>query len=265
MKLLLFSEVIQMAKTREDILKALRNVDYSIDERLKLVEKLVTDAASIPYTNANHPEITNVKQALDLLLYQETVIEMVSAPNNFGNYEIGSSISAPNTISWTSNNTLRNKRMVVSGGSSINQVIADNVNQFTFGSPMNVTTSFTLNANDGIKDVSKTMSFTFTNRVIWGSSISTTYDVTLINSLQNYRLSTGRNVGNITANAASGEYIYFCLPTSYGVPTFTVNGFIGGFEAVNNVNFTNRYGYTTEYTIYRSDNPSLGSLTINVK
>ena len=61
------------------------------------------------------------------------------------------------------------------------------------------------------------------------------------------------------------EYIYFCIPVKWDTPTFNVGGFDGGFFKVAEINFTNKSGYTEPYSIWRSDNHSLGSQSVTVK
>lgn len=64
---------------------------------------------------------------------------------------------------------------------------------------------------------------------------------------------------NVTAN--TDEYIYFCLPESYGTPKFSVGGFDGGFDNVGTVTYTLNQ---TNYIIWKSTNPNLGDTTIKV-
>lgn len=64
--------------------------------------------------------------------------------------------------------------------------------------------------------------------------------------------------------ASEGEYIYYCCPTAYGTAIFSVGGFDGGFSKVATIEFTNSSSFTESYDIYKSDNPNLGSITIQV-
>jgi hypothetical protein len=85
------------------------------------------------------------------------------------------------------------------------------------------------------------------------STISSTDLTSLSKAIQGAKSKT------FTVNASGEEYIYYCIPSSYGIPIFTVGGFEGDFSKVNE--FT--YNGTTYYA-YRSDNKNLGNTTVVV-
>ena len=129
---------------------------------------------------------------------------------------------------------------------------------------INKDTTYTLNATyAGTITKTKSVSIKFYNGIYYGKSTSTTYDSTLINSLQQV-LSDNKN-RDITVTANEDEYIYYCIPSRLGTPTFIVNGFSGGFARVNTLVYTNSSGYGENYDIYRSDNDNLGETTITIK
>ena len=70
--------------------------------------------------------------------------------------------------------------------------------------------------------------------------------------------------GNFTANAGAGQYIFFCYPTKWGVSSFKVGGFEGGFELLGTVEFENAQGHTENYYVYKSANANLGNTTVTV-
>ena len=111
--------------------------------------------------------------------------------------------------------------------------------------------------------VTKSATLNFYNGVYHGKSSSTNYTADLIKSLT--KTLTNTRARNITVNAAAGEYIYYCLPTRLGVPTFAVGGFEGGFDKVQTLEFENAAGYTESYDIYRSGNAGLGNTTVVIK
>lgn len=111
--------------------------------------------------------------------------------------------------------------------------------------------------------VTKSATLNFYNGVYHGKSSSTNYTADLIKSLT--KTLTNTRTRNITVNATAGEYIYYCLPTRLGVPTFAVGGFEGGFDKVQTLEFENAAGYTESYDIYRSGNAGLGNTTVVIK
>lgn len=124
--------------------------------------------------------------------------------------------------------------------------------------------TYTLNATS-TNNVSKSKSGTvkFYNGIYYGKSSSATYDSTLINSLT--KTLSDSKARTITVNAGTGEYIYYCLPTRLGVPSFNVGGFDGGFKKVATINFTNSDSYAEDYDIYKSTNANLGNSTVVIK
>lgn len=67
--------------------------------------------------------------------------------------------------------------------------------------------------------------------------------------------------------AEEKKYIYVLLPQrTIGTPKFSVGGFVGGFEKLDDIeDFTNESGYTgTSYYVYKSTNAGLGKINISI-
>ena len=82
-----------------------------------------------------------------------------------------------------------------------------------------------------------------------------------VSALQ-FSLLTSGYTGSYTITAATGEYLYFAIPTALGTPNFYVGGVEGGIALVSTTTYTNTYGVTVAYSIYKSDNPSLGTIAV---
>ena len=109
------------------------------------------------------------------------------------------------------------------------------------------------------------MGFYFKHPKYWGASvIPDSYDNNFILNLSGYELSDSK-ASKFTVNASINQYIFFCIPSSWGAPIFNVGGFDGGFYKITELNFTNKSGYAETYAIWRSDNQNLGSQIITVK
>ena len=131
-------------------------------------------------------------------------------------------------------------------------------------SNVSTSTTYTLTATSTLDfTTSKSVSITFTNGIYYGTSSSTNYNSDLIKSLTK-ELSTNKS-RTITVNASSSEYIYYCVPVRLGECSFNVNGFDGGFDNVTTISFTNDFGYTEDYRIYKSAQANLGNTTVIVK
>lgn len=125
--------------------------------------------------------------------------------------------------------------------------------------------AFTLGATDKYGNTAEATSYIrFVGRVFYGTATEPEeFDSVFLRSLQNSLLTNTRQ-RTVNISAESGEYVWYCLPSRLGECVFSVLGVIGGFELVDTVAFTNSYGYTEDYRIYRSDNTGLYDLTVGV-
>ena len=220
----------------------------------------VDNLSDLPYSNPSYPNITNAQQAFDELLYTApSIISFTSVPS-VREYEIGSVIIAPIIFNWSLNKTV------------VSQAISNigNIPVGTFTAKYNTSIAsnktFTLTVLDNKNNTAtKSITFSFLYPKYYGAVVEPdVYDNDFILNLSGYRLASSRN-GTFNVNADTNEYIYFCIPTKWGTPTFNVGGFDGGFFKVAEINFTNNSGHTEPYSIWRSDNLSLGSQSVTVK
>ena len=146
---------------------------------------------------------------------------------------------------------------------SFNGISLDNtVRSYTYNDSFSTNKTFILKANDGKKDFSRSIGFNFLNGRYWGVSNSNTYDSNFVKSLSK-ELSSSR-AKTFTVNCGSGQHIYYCIPSNFGTPTFTVGGFSGGFNKIETIQYTNPSGYTESYDIWKSSNSNLGNTTVVV-
>lgn len=111
--------------------------------------------------------------------------------------------------------------------------------------------------------VAKSASVQFLNGVYYGAAaLPASVDSAFVLGLTK-TLSASR-VSSFKANAGAGEYVWYVLPVGIGKCAFNVGGFDGGFALVGTIQFTNASGFTESYYVYRSDNASLGSVTVSV-
>ena len=220
----------------------------------------VGSLSDLPYSNPAYPNITNAQQAFDELLYTAPSINSFTSVPSVREYEIGSTIIAPITFNWSLNKAV------------VNQTISDigNIPVGTFAAQYNTSITsnktFTLTVSDNKnKTATRSITFSFMYPKYYGAVVEPDiYDNDFILNLSGYKLASSKN-GTFNVNAGTNEYIYFCIPTKWGTPTFNVGGFDGGFFKVAEINFTNKSGHTEPYSIWRSDNLSLGSQSVTVK
>ena len=113
------------------------------------------------------------------------------------------------------------------------------------------------------KTIQSSKSIKYMNKVYYGSTNLTTINDSFILSLSNSVLSSTKN-RTVKTNILDGQYFFYAIPTSYGTPVFSVGGFVGGFEKISTINFTNINGYTESYDVWKTVQNGLGELTINI-
>ena len=220
----------------------------------------VDNLSDLPYNNPSYPNITNAQQAFDELLYTApSIISFTSVPS-VREYEIGSVIIAPIIFNWSLNKTVVNQTISNIGNIPVDTFTAKYNNSIASNK------TFTLTVSDNKNNTAtRSITFSFLYPKYYGAVVEPdVYDNDFILNLSGYRLASSRN-GTFNVNAGTNEYIYFCIPIKWGTPTFNVGGFDGGFFKVAEINFTNNSGHTEPYSIWRSDNLSLGSQSVTVK
>lgn len=190
-----------------------------------------------------------------------TKMDEISNPFNINSFSVTPSVAQKGstiniTVKWSYNKDINSQTLN-------NTALDATLREKTFSS-VKTDVTYTLNATS-TNNISKTKSGTvkFYNGIYYGKSSSTTYNATLISSLT--KTLSDSKARTITVNAGAGEYIYYCLPTRLGVPSFNVGGFDGGFKKVATINFTNSDSYAEDYDIYKSTNANLGNSTVVIK
>ena len=217
-------------------------------------------ADAVAYNN-DTISVTNVEEALNKLIadyyYVAPSVTSFTATPAGGTYEIGSTITAPITFNWNYNKDITTQTLTDC------PLVDNTIRTATYNTDITSNKTFTLTANDGKNNVSKNISYSFTNKVWYGSAAEGTYDDTFILGLSNGKLQTSKS-GTYTVTVADREYFFIAMPQSYNNADKLV-GKIGGFETefsrIATVNHTNASGYATNYNIYKSTNASLGAIS----
>lgn len=238
----------------------------SLEQRISAVETGGSvdpedlDASMIAYTNASKPNVTTVKDALDDLMYFDLTINLSSTSAT--QQEKGVSLASV-VLNWTYN------KDVVS--QSVNSVSIPDVEQrtYTVEGPFTSNTTFTLKANDGKKEFTKSLTISFLNKVYWGvGTVTENTGVTneFVLGLSGSKFAASKNaVGTITANAEAGNYIYYAQPASWADPVFNIGGFDTEFELLHTFTLTNASGHEEQYKVFKSGQAGLGSTSMVVK
>ena len=217
-------------------------------------------ADAVEYIN-DTISVTNVEEALNKLIadyyYVAPSVTSFTATPAGGTYEIGSTVKAPITFNWSYNKDITTQTLT-------DCTLTDNtIRTATYNTDITSNKTFTLSVSDGTKTATKSIAYSFTNKVWYGSAAEGTYDDAFILGLATGKLQTSKS-GTYTVTVADREYFFIAMPQSYN-NSDTLTGKIGGFETdfskVSTVSHTNASGYATNYNIYKSTNASLGAIS----
>lgn len=219
-------------------------------------------AETTSYTNANYPDYTNVDLALDALFNKVYYVRPTCSllvDKQGGTFEMGTVISAPITFNWTTNKDIKSQTLT-------GCTLADaSVRSATYNTDISSDKIFTLTVSDDENSASSSVSYKFMNNVFWGSaSIADTYDSTFINALPNKKLTASVN-GTYSFNVAEGEFGFWAIPSNMIISTIWVNGFSADLDYLGTVSYTNVKDYTTEYKLYKTSRPSLGTFSAEIR
>ncbi len=241
-----------LANTIKETNETLQDMKDSIDKDLENLSKGIL-VENIAYSHPEYGDISNVKNALDKLLYTDLVI-LFNTTQPLVN-EMGSTISDL-TFTWEYNRVINTQNI---DGIEIHK------DSRIYRYPSNITTdrTVTLSVNDSVKDYSKSISFTFLNGLYYGVANESEYNSEFILNLSKKLTKTKETT--FTVNSGTNQHIFYCIPVRFGTPAISVDGFSGGFDKVATIEFTNASGYTEPYAIWKSTNSNLGNTTVTVK
>ncbi len=207
------------------------------------------------YTNDAYPSIETVQDALDSLLF----FTMTASLSGGSNAEYGGSISAVDLV-WSYNKTITAQEITGTGSST--PLLADRAQTVT--GPFTTNHTWTITGHNGAESPVGSTSLTFLSKRYWGvSSDENLDDADVIGDL-NDELST--SLVQSRTLTPSGQYLYFAWPTSFGVPSFTVNGLLStAWSKVRDTSlFVNASGGIVDYDVWRSDNLLTSTYSVDV-
>ena len=218
-------------------------------------------AENIAYVNADYSQYSNVDLALDALFakvyYVKPTCSLSASPTG-GTFEMGTTITAPITFTWTTNKDITTQTLT-------NCALADEtVRTATYDTDISSDKTFTLSVSDGENSATSSVSYKFMNNVFWGSAPIGTYDSAFINALSNKKLTTSVK-GTYSFNVADGEYGFWAVPSNMTISTVWIGGFEVTVESVGTISYENSQGYTRDYNLYKTGQSGLGSISAEIK
>ena len=246
----------------DDVANKVLSTDENGNVVLKDNDSNEGTAETTSYTNANYPDYTNVDLALNALFNKVYYVRptcSLSVDKQGGIFEMGTVISAPITFNWTTNKDIKSQTLT-------GCTLADaSVRSATYNTDVSSDKIFTLTVSDDENSASSSVSYKFVNNVFWGSaSIADTYDSAFINALPNKKLTASVN-GTYSFNVAEGEFGFWAVPSNMTISTIWVNGFSADLDYLGTVSYTNVKDYITEYKLYKTSRPSLGTFSAEIK
>ena len=201
------------------------------------------------------------KKIVDDLNYTKIAINSMTATNS--NNEIGATVTETD-VAWTLNKTPKTQKIKFS--SEAEESLGADVRSKSYtGKSVQSNSIIKLTVTDERDaEVSRQVTIQFQPKVYYGVSADpNALDSEMINALTGALASS--RARTFSANAGTGEYIVYIIPSSFGTPTFNVGGFDGGFKKAKTIEHTNASGHKQNYDIWQSVNAALGQTSVTVK
>lgn len=271
----------------------IRDSVYSLWTRIDDIQVLASQSASASsyYSNSTQVPVTiggisagmsfsgtySMQQMFDMLLYP--YVPLTCSLSGGSNREFGAGTVV--SLVWsvfvgssiiTSINV--NGNVIVPTGGNQNGVAGP------FNSVSNVNTTFGMTAYDGTTYVNASTSVTWSNRRYWGTSnIFGVLNSTQIQALGGITIYAGIGAGAGVGSGSElsttrvqtrnginggGNYLTFAWPTSFGTPSFVINGLPNtAFTKIQSAYaFVNQYGYTASYDVWMSNTAQNSPITL---
>lgn len=204
-----------------------------------------------------------LQNLLDRLFY--TAVDIISFNTQSGQiiYEQGTNLTNI-PVEWSLNKNITGGSQVITGAGINPTSLTDADRQTTLTSGgISTNTTITLSVSDGtvleVQPDTKVINLKFYWPIFTGQSTDPgTITSSWLRTNLTKTLQGTRNT-SFSTTAVASQYAWVAVPISYGIPTFTVNGFSANFVQVhgssNPFSHTTLAGGTTNYFVYRSENP----------
>ena len=267
----------------------IRNSVYTLWERISDVQVTASQSASIIYSNSTPTPVSVGGIVAGSTFSNKTMTEMWNdllypyiAPS--------SSLSGGDLREFGSNNGVTLTWNVTKGSELITTIIVDGTPIVVTGDNQSGTksttatqnnfTTFTMTVSDipnGSSTVSSSTSVSWSSAIYWGKTPTFTLPSMIVSGSQpawadGAGISPGKSVTPSKSRSynginGAGQYLVFAWPTSYGEPSFTINGNPNtAFTKIGSaVSHTNIHGYTANYDVWISNtaqNSTIDTFTI---
>jgi len=276
--------------------KDVRDSVYSLWEKISDVQITASQSASASsyYTNLNPSVASNLvgipagstfsaatmQEMWDKLLYP--YVYPYAALSGGDTREFGSSNAI--TLTWTATKNTKTLTFITlkkNAGTIQNVVVTGNTQTGSLATTAvtNTTTTFSIEVVDNNTPTPSTVTaYTYvywSNAVYWGkTSTFALPSMTIIGTKPAWAdgagIGVGKNIYNSGSRAGSyngingaGQYLVFAWPSSYGTPTFTINGLpnTAWTKIGTSISFTNMNSYVNTYDVWISNTAQNSPIT----
>lgn len=204
-------------------------------------------AADVSYGTTSDPNIENVKEALDKLLYVSPSASMSGG----GSFEIGQTVHGVH-LTWNFNKAIVSQSLDNGIGN-----LALDVRAYDWPDDISSNLTFTLTASDGQTTAHASTSVQFYRRAYWGVSSKLSLDNADILAFSQ-AFATNRNRA-VVYDCSGGRYPYFCYPKSFGaLSSVTVGGLAFSDYQQTTLSLTNASGHLEDYYVTRFNGIQFG-------
>lgn len=200
----------------------------------------------IPTTEFYHLDLSQLNGLISLLYVPLTI---ASFTNTVNVVEIGSTVNDV-TLNWIYGSTPTYPLMSQTLDHGIGIIPLGILTKALTSLGLTSNTTWTLTATNAYETPTASTTLYFRNKANWGSDSKTSLTSADILLLSDNTFATSRSMTK-TFDCTGGKYIWICYPTSFGVGTFTVGGFVTTFVE-STISHTNASGHTENYYTYRS-------------
>lgn len=183
-----------------------------------------------------------------------------------GTLEIGALLVNPAfTASYTGGAPTSAQLSDTNGNPPVNLVtpFTSVVDPHTFTKTVNnATVTFTLSATKGAVTKTPSVQYVWRPRVYWGIGALAAPDSAFVNALAHSVLASARQ-RTLTMSPVANR-MYYAIPIGYGMPTFTIGPFTGGWSLLATVAVTNAYSVSQSYDVWVTDNDITGDFDVVV-
>jgi hypothetical protein len=231
----------------------IRGVDYWTEED----KQEILDEVSSEQTETEK-RLDKLEEQMADLLYE--AISITSFSHNAGTKEMGDTVKSV-ALNWAINKT---PDTLTLDGETLDVTLTSKALSGLSITKDNGKT-WTLKATDERGAVStNTTSISFQNGIYYGAAaMPDTVNSAFVMALANKLLSGTKN-RTVTIAGGDGLYAWYAYPKRLGTSLFNIGGFDYEYE-VETVSFTNSFGYTEDYYVYRSGQYAPASLSVTVK